>query len=176
MGDIFDMFFGGRGGGGGGGGRGRGGGDRQKKAPPIKLPLDVTLEDLFVGATKNMDFKRFTLCRKCEGKGGSKVVECSECNGQGVVIQIQRMGYMTLQQQRPCTKCEGEGTTIKESDKCKQCDGKGLKEQHETVLFFFFFFLLNNKNFLSSPFFFFEKKKKIDLKIMLCTPVYVYVW
>jgi len=122
-------FFGGHGGGRGG----RGGSERQKKAPAIKLPLDVTLEDLYIGATKPTEYKRYILCRKCDGKGGSKVVECSECHGQGVVIQLQRMGYMTLQQQRPCSKCGGEGSMVKESDKCKQCSGKGLKEQHDTI-------------------------------------------
>jgi len=80
-----------------------------------------------------VEYKRYTLCRKCEGKGGSKVVECSGCDGRGMIVQVQRMGNMTLQQQRPCPKCGGEGTTIKESDKCKQCEGKGLKELHDTI-------------------------------------------
>jgi len=131
MGGLFDVIFGGRGG--GGGGRGRRPSDGHKKAPPIKLPLDVGLEDLFLGATKTHDYKRYILCKKCEGKGGSKVIECTACNGQGIVIQIQRMGHMTLQQQRACSKCEGEGTITKDSDKCKECEGKGVKEQTETL-------------------------------------------
>jgi len=60
-------------------------------------------------------------------------MECSECGGQGVIIQMQRMGYMTIQQQRPCPKCGGEGTMIKDSDKCKPCEGKGLKEENQIL-------------------------------------------
>jgi DnaJ family protein A protein 2 len=81
MGDIFKMFMGGHGhgmGGGGGGGR-----RRPRQAPPIKLPLDVTLEDLYIGSSKTVHYKKFLKCHKCAGKGGSHVTECSTCDGRG---------------------------------------------------------------------------------------------
>jgi len=128
MGDIFDMFFGG----GHGGGRGRGGGANgggAKKAPVIKVPLDVTLEDIYIGSTKKLSFKRYRNCKDCGGKGGKKVIECNECNGRGVQVVMQRMGFVTMQSQRQCSKCDGEGTIIREEDKCKKCQGKGLIDE-----------------------------------------------
>jgi len=46
MNDIFDMFF--------GGSRSRGGrsSQRQQKAPPVNVFLDITLEDCYVGTSK----------------------------------------------------------------------------------------------------------------------------
>jgi DnaJ-class molecular chaperone len=46
MGDIFDMFMGGHG---GGGGRSR---QREKKSEDVQHKLTVSLEELFLGATK----------------------------------------------------------------------------------------------------------------------------
>eukprot|EP01084_Bolivina_argentea_P233416 393154_1 len=125
--DIFDMFFGGRGHG-HGHGHGGGRGQRRKKAPAIREFLDVTLEDLYLGTSKVIEYSKMTLCTDCGGKGGKKVVECSHCNGNGVQVIMKRMGYMTVQTQRECPHCNGEGTSIPESLKCKKCQGKGLKK------------------------------------------------
>eukprot|EP01084_Bolivina_argentea_P095942 172467_1 len=121
--DIFDMFFGGghRHGKSGGGGR-----SQRKKAPPIREFLDVTLEDLYVGSSKIINYNKMKVCSDCNGKGGKKVIECSECNGNGIQVVMKRMGYMTVQTQRECPHCSGEGTSIPDSYKCKKCKGKGL--------------------------------------------------
>lgn len=129
--DIFDMFFGGhRHGGGGGGGR-----SRRKKAPPIREFLDVTLEDLYLGTSKVIEYEKMTVCIDCNGKGGKKVIECSACNGRGIQVVMKRMGYMTVQTQRECPHCGGEGTSIPESGKCRKCKGKGLIKQHKKLDF-----------------------------------------
>merc|ERR1719384_411159 len=120
--DIFDMFFGGHRH--GGGGRSQ----RRKKAPAIREFLDVTLEDLYIGSSKLVQYEKMTVCVDCNGKGGKKVIECQECNGNGVQIVMKRMGYMTVQTQRECPYCKGEGTSIPESAKCRKCKGKGLKK------------------------------------------------
>jgi DnaJ family protein A protein 2 len=130
FGDIFDMFFNERG---GHGGHGHGRQQRQRKAPPIRKPLDVKLEDLYIGSDHKITYKRMSMCNKCNGQGGSSKTTCDTCDGRGVQIVMSRMGYMTVQQQRQCTKCDGEGTMIRESDKCKACTGKGMKEQERTV-------------------------------------------
>lgn len=119
MGDIFDMFF-------GGSGRGARASKRQQKAPSINLFLDITLEDCYIGQTKKVKYEPMVLCRECEGKGGKKVTECSTCDGTGVQVVMQRMGYITMQTQRECTKCQGQGTIMRDADKCKKCDGKGM--------------------------------------------------
>eukprot|EP00483_Globobulimina_turgida_P007088 UN07102 len=66
------------------------------------------------------------ICDGCGGRGGKKVIECGECNGNGIQVVMKRMGYMTVQTQRECPHCNGEGTSIPESSKCRKCKGKGL--------------------------------------------------
>eukprot|EP00656_Telonema_subtile_P012988 TRINITY_DN1657_c0_g1_i3.p1 TRINITY_DN1657_c0_g1~~TRINITY_DN1657_c0_g1_i3.p1 ORF type:complete len:522 (+),score=161.19 TRINITY_DN1657_c0_g1_i3:122-1687(+) len=101
-GDIFDMMFNG---GGGRGGRGRGGG--QKKGKEEVHPLDVTLEDLYNGKVRKLSVTRQVIDRSVEVK------QCQECDGQGVVIQMVRMGPMIQQTQAACSSCSGKGVTCK---------------------------------------------------------------
>merc|ERR1719361_3172515 len=128
--DIFDMFFGG-----GGGHRGHRQQQRRKKAPAIREFLDVTLEDLYLGNSKIVEYDKMTVCQPCNGKGGTKVVECAACNGQGVQVVLKRMGPMTVQTQRECPRCDGEGTSIPDQFKCRKCKGKGLNKQHKKIDF-----------------------------------------
>merc|ERR1719204_656842 len=126
--DIFDMFFG------GGHGRGRGQ-QRRKKAPAIREFLDVTLEDLYIGSTKVVEYEKMTVCVQCNGKGGSKVVECQQCHGQGVQVVLKRMGPMTVQTQRECPHCNGEGTSIPDHLRCRKCKGKGMNKVQKRIDF-----------------------------------------
>lgn len=90
--DIFRQFFGGA-----PSGRDTG----PKKSPPIKQVVDVTLEDLYRGVTKQITVERYT-----SSKDSTK---CSKCDGDGVITQIQRMGPMVVQQRRDCPQCNGMG-------------------------------------------------------------------
>jgi len=124
--DIFDMFF--------GGGRGRGrASQRQQKAPPVNVFLDITLEDCYIGSTKKIKYDQMVICKECEGKGGKKVKECPTCNGTGSETKIQRMGNITMQTQKECSKCDGQGTIILDSDRCKKCASKGMSKISKEV-------------------------------------------
>jgi len=72
-----------------------------KKSPPIKEVLDVTLEDLYRGVSKQITVKRYTSSKDSQ--------KCSRCDGEGAIIQIQRMGPMVMQQRRECPQCDGMG-------------------------------------------------------------------
>jgi len=72
-----------------------------KKSPPIKEVLDVTLEDLFRGATKQITVKRYV-----SSKGSQK---CSKCEGKGMILEIRHVGPMIMQQRRECNTCSGLG-------------------------------------------------------------------
>merc|ERR1712217_556970 len=82
-----------------------------------------------------MGYEKMTVCMSCNGKGGTKVIECAACNGQGVQVVLKRMGPMTVQTQRECPRCNGEGTSIPESAKCKKCKGKGMNKQQKRIDF-----------------------------------------
>jgi DnaJ family protein A protein 2 len=60
----FDIFGGGGMGGMGGRGGGRGG---KRRTQNLVYPLKITLEDLYNGATKNIELERSIVCNGCKG-------------------------------------------------------------------------------------------------------------
>merc|ERR1719247_3006846 len=94
--DLMDMMFGG-----GRGGRNRG----PKKGQDVVRPLQVSLEDIYMGVTKKLRITRQTIDKE------AGVKKCQTCGGQGVVIRTIRMGPMIQQMQQPCSACEGQGYT-----------------------------------------------------------------
>ncbi|TKR92573.1 hypothetical protein L596_007201 [Steinernema carpocapsae] len=119
--DIFDLFFN------NGGRRGH----RERRAKDVIHQLNVTLEQLYNGATKKLKLGRWVLCNKCDGVGGKKesVSKCSNCKGHGIEIrQMQIAPGMVQQIQRTCSVCKGEGEVIR--DLCPGCKGnKRVKEE-----------------------------------------------
>jgi DnaJ family protein A protein 2 len=147
--DIFSHLFGGGGMGGPGGGffpfdlfgggmGGMGGGRRQAKRRTQNMvyPLKVTLEELYMGATKNIELERSVVCAGCEGTGGKAgaTKPCGPCSGRGFVMQYKQLGPGMVQQiQAICKECMGEGELINEKDRCKQCNGKKTIKQKKTI-------------------------------------------
>ena len=126
--DLFAQFFGGGGGFGGMGGM-FGGGMREqgpKKARTIHHVHKVGLEDIYRGKVSKLALQKSVICSKCDGKGGKDgaVKTCAGCNGQGMKTMMRQMGPMIQRFQTVCPDCNGEGETIREKDKCKQCNGK----------------------------------------------------
>lgn len=124
--DLMAQFFGG---GGGGFGGMFGGGMREqgpKKARTIHHVHKVSLEDIYRGKVSKLALQKSIICPKCSGLGGKEgaVKTCAGCNGQGMKTMMRQMGPMIQRFQTVCPDCGGEGETIKEKDKCKQCHGK----------------------------------------------------
>lgn len=121
--DIFSMFndiFGG-GGGGGGGGRGRAG---PQRGYDLETEVLLSLEEVFTGIEKDVEFTRMDLCEKCTGTGakpGTKPQTCKSCGGQGKVQQTGLGGMFRMVVN--CPACAGRGQVI--ADFCDGCKGKG---------------------------------------------------
>lgn len=121
--DIFEAMF-------GGGGRGGGGGRRRQKTKDVVQPLKVTLEQLYNGQTKKMAITRKVIDKQ---KG---VVECQECGGRGVKVQVVRMGPMIQQMQSACDSCGGQGKTFKtkqEREVLEVMIQKGSPDNHKVT-------------------------------------------
>lgn len=120
MEDIFDMFF---------GGQGRGG--RSNNAGPqrgadLRYDMEITFEEAAFGVEKEISLKRAERCEHCHGEGaepGSKVETCPECHGSGYVRFTQNTMFGQMVNERPCSRCHGEGKII--SHPCKECGGSG---------------------------------------------------
>jgi DnaJ family protein A protein 2 len=126
--DLFAQFFGG--GGSPFGGMFGGGGGRQpgpSKAKTILHVHKVRLEDVYNGKESKLALQRTVICPKCEGIGATKkdaVKKCMGCDGRGVKAVLRQMGPMIQRFQTVCPDCGGEGETIRDRDRCKQCNGK----------------------------------------------------
>jgi DnaJ-class molecular chaperone len=90
---------------------------------PLVIPIDITLNEVFKGGTREIEIKVFEKCDACKGSGAqnpSDVIKCLTCGGKGVVHQ--RMGpFLT---EMVCPSCNGQGQTIKNKNFCKKCNGK----------------------------------------------------
>ena len=129
MEDIFDMFFGGQ------GGRG---GNRAKSGPQrgadLRFDLEITFEEAAFGLEKEINLYRDETCDHCHGEGaepGSKVESCPECNGTGYVRFTQNTMFGQMVNERPCSRCKGEGKII--SEPCKECRGKGTLKRNKKL-------------------------------------------
>ncbi len=135
MEDIFSQFgdiFGG-GFGFGGGGRAR---QRTNRGSDIRVRVSLTLEEIANGVTKKLKLNKSVTCDACGGSGAkdaSSRVTCSNCNGQGYVMQVQNTFFGRMQSQSVCPVCGGQGTVIK--DKCTKCAGEGCVKGSEVVEF-----------------------------------------
>ena len=129
MEDIFDMFFVGQG--------GRGG--RSSKAGPqrgadLRFDLEISFEEAAFGLEKEINLYRDEVCDHCHGEGaepGSKVETCPECNGSGYVRFTQNTMFGQMVNERPCSRCKGEGKII--SEPCKECRGKGTVKRNKKL-------------------------------------------
>ncbi|KAJ3273357.1 DnaJ- protein scj1 [Terramyces sp. JEL0728] len=110
-----------------------GGGHRfnrqEKKGHSISIELSVTLEELYLGKSVDIEINKQIICPICRGSGAKSdehVKTCTKCNGQGFVIQRQQIAPGFYQQvQSQCSACGGRGKKI--THKCPACGGHKVK-------------------------------------------------
>ena len=126
--DIFDDFFGDF------MGSGRGGRSSKKsrsnRGSDLKINLEITLEEAYLGKKQTINLSSNEKCEKCSGSGaepGSKPKKCSTCDGHGKVRTQQ--GFFTLQQ--TCPDCGGDGEML--SNPCKDCKGSGATKTKKNL-------------------------------------------
>ncbi len=126
FGDIFSSFFGGMG---GGGGRGA---QRRRDGRDMGVGLRLTLEDVALGAKKEIVYDRLAPCEECGGSGaaeGGGEVTCKKCNGSGRVVSVQHTFLGNMQTATTCPDCGGTGRTIDKP--CPECQGQGRVPDRE---------------------------------------------
>ncbi|CAM6001200.1 unnamed protein product, partial [Sphagnum balticum] len=101
----------------------------QAKGPDTIIPLEVTLEELYVGSSFSVEVNKRVICDHCRGTGAQNendVETCSLCGGRGVRDVKQQMapGFV-VQQQVQCSKCGGKGKIVK--SKCNVCHGTKVR-------------------------------------------------
>jgi len=126
--DIFDLFF-------GGGGSRRGRAQGKRKGKDVVSGLKCSLEQIYSGTTRKLAINKDILCPDCDGRGGPEgaQLDCKDCGGNGVKIQIRQMGPMITQTQSVCSSCEGQGKVLREDLKCKKCAGQGTVKEKKVL-------------------------------------------
>ncbi len=117
--DLFEAFFGG----GDPFGRSPGG---PRRGPDAECLLDLTLADVVIGGTRDLDLTMPIACDQCDGSGcqpGTHPERCATCSGTGEVRSMRRSILGQLVTSGPCTDCAGSGQVIPST--CEQCRGEG---------------------------------------------------
>lgn len=125
MGDIFSSFFGGAAG---------GGATVRKEGRDMGVGLRLTLEEVAVGAKKEIVYDRLAPCPDCEGSGmgeDGREVTCPDCGGKGRVVTVQRTFLGDMQAASTCKTCGGTGHTIE--NPCPECEGQGRVPDRQRV-------------------------------------------
>ena len=106
-GDLFSQLF--------SGGRQRGSqAGRERKGEPVVHKLTVTLENLYKGRTFKMAINRQRVKYPDGMSPKDATTTCATCQGQGVVLRVQRMGPMVQHVQSHCPDCKGAGKSFKQ--------------------------------------------------------------
>ncbi|ORY32569.1 chaperone regulator [Naematelia encephala] len=142
MDDLFEaMFGGGFGFGGASFDMGGGGPSRQKpsRGKDTVVEYPISLEEVFKGKRVVVGLERDRICGHCKGSGarnGAKPLECQTCKGAGSVIADRHLGPGLVGKMKvPCPDCDGEGTRLREKERCKKCKGKKVVREKKRVEF-----------------------------------------
>ncbi|KAI9021683.1 hypothetical protein CLU79DRAFT_752792 [Phycomyces nitens] len=129
---MFDMFF--------GGGRGYDfddeydGSEGPRHGTSVKLK--ATLEELYIGGTREVKYSQRQVCRSCHGEKSAKVrrIVCPTCKGAGSFTSAQNKKNKKGPKPRvqKCKKCQGVGK-IGVLDECKECKGNRYSMVETTV-------------------------------------------
>lgn len=107
------------------------------RGPDIQHIIEVTLNEIYTGATKEIKFDKLIICMVCKGSGGiinAKPINCANCSGKGYSDNhIQIAPGFVINQQGICQKCTGTGKSFSSIDVCKCCWGE-RRTKKETVL------------------------------------------
>jgi molecular chaperone DnaJ len=133
LGGIFERFFGGIGSGPGAFNFG-GFGPQRERGDDLLYDMEVTLDDAYRGATKDLEIPRLDTCPECKGTGaaaGSGRKPCRECGGHGQIRRVQRSGFAQFIQIAPCPRCRGTGSVIEKP--CRVCKGSGIQQARKKL-------------------------------------------
>ncbi|KAA1467490.1 DnaJ-domain-containing protein [Dentipellis sp. KUC8613] len=117
--DIFSSFFGG------------GHPSQQvRRGPTSVTEFEVSLADIYTGASIDFMIKKRVLCDHCRGSGAASdgdIHTCHQCGGSGMIVTKQQIfPGMFAQSQSSCPVCAGRGKVI--ATPCPACRGEKVQE------------------------------------------------
>lgn len=88
------------------------------------LQIDISLQEIFNGNEKEVEYETLDICKKCNGDGAvdpKDIITCIKCKGKGSIsIQLNPIIITST----ICTSCNGNGRMIKPGKECSSCHGE----------------------------------------------------
>lgn len=91
---------------------------RKTKGQDLNIHLNLTLDECYLGTSKQVKYKHTISCEICRGTGAHMLRTCTSCNGSGK----RKQGFYAS----TCYDCKGTGSIG--SGTCQECSGTGYKE------------------------------------------------
>lgn len=127
--DVFDIFFGER------GGRERSTAS-SRSGEDISITVDIDFRDSLLGTQVPVEYERYETCEHCGGSGsepGSGYKTCPKCHGTGTIREERRSFFGVFVSTRTCETCGGTGRVV--GERCRACGGSGrIRKRHKTVV------------------------------------------
>lgn len=101
-----------------------------RQGTSIAYYLVLTLEEVFSGTRKKIQYLKQVVCKSCNGNGskyGKSIRNCSVCLGAGTVTR--NIGPFQIPE--PCPHCEGRGMFVTEI--CDTCNGEGCSSTTKEI-------------------------------------------
>lgn len=98
---------------------------QRERGSDIRYDISLTLEEISIGVTKEIQYNRLGNCKDCSGTGAKdgKMNTCPDCNGSGEIRRVSRTMFGQFVNSSVCTRCRGKGKIAVTS--CSSCKGKG---------------------------------------------------
>jgi DnaJ-class molecular chaperone len=87
------------------------------------IQVEVSLEEVYKGCTKRVEYNIQDMCGGCRGVGTEDpkdIIKCMGCGGKGMITQMINPVMMTS---TTCGSCGGQGKMIKQGKECRTCKG-----------------------------------------------------
>jgi molecular chaperone DnaJ len=92
----------------------------------VAAQVEVTLEEVLTGASREVSVDAVSTCEHCHGNGaepGTPIHTCETCGGSGEIREVSRTVFGQLVRSGVCPACGGQGKIAQTP--CAECDGKG---------------------------------------------------
>lgn len=106
-------------------------GERHTPGATIEVQVGVSIEDIYNGGIREVEYDINTRCTTCNGQGGTGIKTCPYCHGSGMITETRRMGNSVIQQRHTCSHCHGAGTVVE--NVCPDCGGTGVHKTTKKV-------------------------------------------
>lgn len=97
--------------------------------------ITITQKEADQGAEKRIVVRHTKLCDSCKGNGaerGSRVISCSECQGQGSIRKAVKIPFGMMETITTCQRCGGIGKSPEKV--CRTCRGRGRVQVEDKVM------------------------------------------